>query len=232
MGKLEITNLERHVAPETTMFPQEADVIVRIIIELIKNDGGVDKGTFILDGQKNGREAKCLVRFNLKNGVSTHTFKRIHEKTSEQLAEESIDYAIAYPRPESRHVRLELMGDKKMKSGVWQDGEHKVLVLNTTAGRFLCSWFANYKDGVGREKSTQPLMTVSEAIAQMSKEDTILQESNDTIWFGRSQNQPELIELRQWVAELFERCTLSELRAWKKWHEPASKSGKLKLFFK
>lgn len=132
MGKL--INFECHTEPETTLFQQEIDVLVEVIGEVMRGfSEQPNKGTCIIDGQKYGEEARCLVRFNLPEGIYRRQFFRIYEKTSDRMAEEAINNALSYP-DNSRYTKTcDREDSQKMQSGIYQDGELKVLNLNTTA---------------------------------------------------------------------------------------------------
>ena len=229
MGKL--INLETCVGPYVVLFQQEEDVIVELVSEYLIVHGDPNEGTFILDGQKYGDDAKCLIRFNLRDGVFRQRFFRTYEKTSDTMAEEAIDHALLYPAEKSRYVGSS--GPRpvaEMASGIYQDGELKVLVLNATYGRFLCSFYVNWNDG-GHEQSTKVLLFVSEVLAQLCKKDTVLQESNRSVW-AEARKHARLYYLKERVAEEFATCRLPALKARKEWLELVNSSGELPLFFK
>jgi len=227
MGKLR--NFECRVEPDATLFKQEVDVIVEVIEEVMKGFvENTNRGTCIIDGQKYGEDADLLIRFNLSDGSYTSQFPYKNSMTSDEMAEEAINNALIYPNQSSRYAkRYSKTSDTKMESGVYEDEELKVFVLNATYGRFLISFYAKYNDNY---YNTAVATAISEALAWMSKEDPILQKSAGIVMSQTNLRRAKIID--SVVKELFKSCRLPALIAWKEWHEPANNSGELELFFK
>ncbi len=225
------TNLEFHSEPETTLFTQEIDVIQAVIDNILTSFAMYpDKGTFILDGQAKGQLAQCILRFDLAAGISRRNFFRTYERTSSEIAADSIDNALSWPK-DSRYNFTEdrALHFGWLPSGIYRDGELEVLVLNTTHGRFLASFCAEFDPQLSKgEETTSILIAIAIAIANMGKEDTTLQCSATYIKEQATAFERNAIWL---VDSLFGSCASSSLKAWKKWHEPANNSGKLTLFF-
>lgn len=230
-------NLECHNEPETTLFPQETDLLQELIRGTLERVApNATRGTFILDGQKFGEEAKCILRFNLPEG--NYRYQPLlcaREKTSDQMAEESIDEMLAIPGKSryingGRPVRHEISNDERnMTNGVYREDDLMVLVLNATHGRFLMSC---YLDGGDSTAAELVLYAVAQAIAAMGKEDITLQRSDRDI-FGICQRVSVSghMEIRQYIEDAFEVGEGLAMMAWKAWHEPANTKGELTLFF-
>jgi hypothetical protein len=214
-------DFECYTEPVTTLFRQEVDVIVALVIgalDLMKCR--VSHGTFILDGQKGNRGPQCLVRFDLSKGHIKHEiFKAGFFGRATNFASMA------------KNVINEAFGDfSKLKAScvcaVYGD---KVLVLNTTFGRFLCSFYADFPHD-DYDESTNILLVVAEAIACMGKEDKVLQKSASDIWFAETEKNGENNVAVKFVREAFKTCEIPELAAWKSWHDVANQ-GNLTLFF-
>lgn len=236
-------NLECHNEPETTMFPQETDLLQELIQGVLERTApGVTRGTFILDGQKFGEEAKCILRFNLSEGSFHRNFYRIYRKTSDQMAEESIDEMLAIPG-ESRYIRRSegekqagckmTNNERSMINGPYRDGELLVLVLNATHGRFLMT--CHLDEDVDNENDVTAaelvLYAVAQAIAAMGKEDVTLQRSDRFIREFGQESIRGYAAIRQYVEDAFVTGEGLAMMAWKAWHEPANAKGELTLFF-
>lgn len=217
------TNLETHVEPETTLFQQEVDIILAVIDQVLATfDEYPTQGTFILDGQKMGEDAKCILRFNLENG-----FCQPMEDTSDDIVIRAIDDILVWPKYLTYGYHGEPNYFGQLPSDIYKYGRRKALVLNTTFGRFVVSFYANFVSG-GHEESTALLLAVAESIAQMGKEDKILQKSNQNLQWLMTNLDQNAVAL---VRDLFHNCAHPTLKAWKEWHEPANSSGELTLFF-
>lgn len=223
MGKF--TNMQTFVEPETTLFQQEVDVILTVIDQTLAYlNLSPQQGTFILDGQKMGEDAKCILRFNWEAGASQ---PQTSERTSDQIAADSIDRILSWPE----YLTYGYQGEAKyfglLPSDIYRYGRMQVLVINTTYGRFLVSFFADFTENRWDE-STVVMMALAEAFAQLGKEDGVLQKSADRICRGAGKPESEVITL---IRNLFRECNLPALQTWKAWHEPANASGELVLFF-
>lgn len=238
---IEFKNLECNAEPETTMFQQEIDVLLAVIRETLDVIAPqAAKGTFILDGQKFGEDAKCILRFNLPGGTYYRNFFRIQERSSDMLAEDAIDELLALPRKSryvsdkpdlKRHITSkQATSGNPVSSGIYQDGELKVLVLNAVHGRFLVSCYLENHD----DEAEALLYAVAQAILQMGLEDKVLQSFGQQIVAAGecSERKEFFVEAFVTVTDLFHRCEApEELQAWKAWHEPANAAGQLTLFF-
>lgn len=97
--KHSFTNLQTF-PDQKTLFPEEVNALMAALHEIHCFCGGFpNRGTIILDGQRKGGEAQCIMRMNLKKGnyglaqVLGDAFSMI----SDVLAEKSIDAILAWP---------------------------------------------------------------------------------------------------------------------------------------
>lgn len=144
---MEVQNLECH--PETgALALEEINVVLKVVTRSLRDEWAADlAGTFILDGQMNGEEAQCVLRFNLPaGGYEVSPLYNLGKKkyfglsrTSDALAEESIDGVLEWPKnPRYRCLRA-YRTSEKIPSGIYEEGELVVMVLETMLGRFLVS---------------------------------------------------------------------------------------------
>lgn len=223
-----LINLKSYVEPETTLFQQAVDFILAIIDQVLDSfDTHPTQGTFILDGQAYGEKAKCILRFNLEDGVLQPL--EGFEDTSDDIAAGAINKVLAWPETPAYGYKAEPNFFGRLPSGVYKQGRNKVLVLNTTFGRFLMSYYANSGCSMeAHDEGSALLLAVAETIAQMGKEDKVLQRSAYTLGEQSTGVEKDAVIL---VKRLFLEDKFPPLLAWKKWHEPANTSGKLTLFF-
>lgn len=152
----------------------------------VKNAGG----TVILDGQIMGEEATCLMRFNLLNGYGFRQFQRKFGRTCSDLAAAAIDALLDWPETSYYWESERLVGmvdqavrPEDLPSGIYCDGDLKVLLLNAGAKRFF---FSIYIGGLDDQQddhaiSTAVMQAVARAIALLHPEDTKLQEAAEAV---------------------------------------------------
>lgn len=230
-------NLVQRHEPETTMFPQETEALLRVINTVLERFApSATKGTFILDGQKFGEDAQCILRLNLSDGPYQRRLFGIYGRTSDEMAAAAIDELLALPEKSRyysegslpRHMTHEdIKTAQDVSSGIYQDAELVVLVLNATHGRFLISCYIEDHDDVAEAL----LCAVAQAILRMGLEDKVLQSFGEQLADASKVNAAPCAEALNAVKELFDHCDAPELAAWKAWHEPANATGKLTLFF-
>jgi hypothetical protein len=228
MGKF--TNIEIHTEPETTLFPQEVNAILSVINQVLVSlsDHYPVRGTFILDGQKTGEEARCILRFDLEDGPAPYTIEATKDTSSDELAERAINSVLSWPEkwaPYPYTAEDEQSG--QFSSKVYRRSELRVLVLNTAYGRFLASCYIAFSEDT-QNKNIAVLNAVAEVLARMGKEDEGLQQSIHQL---RNYFTPVDKEISTLINRLFDECSIPELKAWRDWHEPANTSGDLTLFF-
>lgn len=231
------TNLQTF-PDQKTLFQEEIDVAVIALDEMQRFYGGFpNKGTIILDGQKKGMEAQCIMRMNLKNG--TYDVEQVMEgfpaRTSEILAEESIDAILTWPEKPAYGYAAQAVNFGEMETGIYVYGMKKVMVLNATLGRFLMSaQLAQKMAGDGeivelRDESIAIMKGMAVVLARMCPKDMVLQCSAEKLMQGATSVE---LALQKDLNRFFERGCALELQAWKKWHEAAMAKGEgLALFF-
>lgn len=224
------TNLETF-DEGTTLYQQEIDVILAVIDQVLASfEMHPTKGTFILDGQEMGEEAKCIIRFNLENGVCLPPEDLgIDDYTSDDITAIAINSVLSWPEVPAYGYKGEARYFGQLPSGIYKRGLRKVLVLNTTYGRFLISFFANCQCGIDEHDGGSALLrALAIAFASIDQKDKVLQQSVKGITQFIALGEKCAMDV---VRELFTKCELPALKAWKDWCESASSSGELKLFF-
>lgn len=225
MGALK--NLRCYTEPETTLFQQEIDVINEVVSAiLMMYSGNPSKGTFILGGHKHDEAYQDFIFYNLSDGPASLRRGRVMV-SSDEVARATISTVMDLPDHDT--ADRPPTGIHHTKSG------YPCLALPTTAGRFLCG-FTTFNRRLADYNYEEVFLTVSESIAQMCKEDPVLQESNEAVWQevasqADTNGQRFLLGMRKMIEWNFKECRLSSIKAWKDWHDDADSSGKLSLFF-
>jgi len=144
---LEWKNLECH--PEVGVLSQrKLDLLLKAIDKTLASEVSDDlAGTFIMDYQKKGELAQCLLRFNLLAGpYMMRTCCDIGEgecygkgRSSDTLAENSIDGILEWPKGQSYRGLSAYQTTEEIPTGVYDEGDLLALVLNTSHGRFCMS---------------------------------------------------------------------------------------------
>lgn len=173
-------------------------------------------GTLILSGQKRGQAAQVILTASLHNTTCA---------SSNFCAEQAIDYVLESHKP---HFA------EGADSGVFHVPISnreiaRVLVLNTTAGRFIASLYCDDIPQIATcDYEEVVLLAIATAIGCMGLEDAALQKALRNIEGGYHNKELALV---QGVEQMFRDCDNPVLQAWRKWHEPANQNGNLKLFF-
>lgn len=239
------SNIEAHCQSGDSLYYEEINVILAVIDEILET---VLKevpvhGTFILDGHNHQKECECLLRFNLRGGPTVgQILPYMSNEMSDTLAAASIDHALEYPDKSSAFSYIQpLPGTPQLKTGIHGDDQpdlpYCVMVLNTTFGRFLASFYADFANSAtpSYNPTTTVLVALATALSEMGKEDKVLQESVRTILnhytLSIGGSPISCREAVRVTRRLFETCEHPVLAAWKEWHEPANGAGELSLFF-
>ena len=222
------TNLKTFIK-ETTLYQQEVDVILAVIDQVLASfEQYPTKGTFILDGQEMGEDAKCIIRFNLEDGAYPLS-GGLEDCTSDDIATMAINDVLSWPEVPAYGYKGEARFFGQLPSGIYKRGRQKVLVLNTTYGRFLMSFFANCQCGIDEhDDGSALLLALAVAFASIDQKDKILRQSVENITTSISCNEESATDM---VLDLFAKCELPALIAWKDWCESANSSDELPLFF-
>lgn len=225
---------------EDMLYQEEIDAVVAVLGELLELFGEhrPNQGTIVLDGQAKGEGAFNILWTNLELGAYRRYFFRTQERTSDAMANETIDAILYWPEKPLYGYEADKLRFGELPTMVYADGANKALVLNTTLGRFVMSVylvhaeeskpgevarFIDYYDG-----SIAVMKALALTLAKMGKEDIVLQRSVRELMTGLMAPQQRI--LNEKVDELFAKCELPELAAWKKWHEAATSEG-LAVFF-
>ena len=203
------TNLSFELQPKTTLFEEEANVIVAIVKDIIEGSViSARSGTFLLYGIKNGEhEPERLISFDLSRRGPTKKFFWT-DKNSRELAEEVIE----------RVAGSDYAGEPYRGVITYYVDTPLFLELWSTCGRFACAFYADkgfYSD------MTYVYCAVAKALAMMRKGDEVLQESCEEIFLREIDEYTGILVLREYVERLFNECKLPEIAIWKKWHEAA-----------
>lgn len=234
--KHSFTNLQTF-PDQKTLFPEEVNALMAALHEMHCFCGGFpNRGTIILDGQRKGGEAQCIMRMNLEKGY--YSLTQTNSVTSETLAEGSIDAVLAWPEKSAYSYVAQAQNFGEMETGIYQNvarqTSKRVMVLNTTFGRFLMSaqLAQEMADGSVVELYDEDIWMmkgVAMMLARMGKEDLVLQKSVEKLMQGATEIE---LSLQHELDRFFERCCVSELQAWKAWHEAAMAKGEgLALYF-
>lgn len=222
---------------EKFLFSEEIDVVVAVMCELWRFHGGSpNRGTIILDGQPKGGDAQCIMRMNLKKGAYDveQVMEGFPSRTSDTVAEESIDAILEWPEKPAYGYQATAMNFGEMETGIYEYGRKKVLVLNTTLGRFLMSAQLAQERADGsiveqRDDSIRMMKGVAMMLAKMCPKDIVLQRSVEKLMQGATEIE---LALRKDLNRFFERGQAMELQTWQKWHEKAANSAEgLAVYF-
>lgn len=236
MSMERFTNVQKFPNKET-LFEEEITAIMRILDEALDMfDERPNKGTIILDGQRKGEPAQCIMKMNLANGAYRRKFFGLNDLQSDEMAAESINAILNWPTEAAYGIEAQNLQFGELPSGCYLDAYEKVLVLNTTFGRFIISAQLareDYKDG-GKiklvdyyDESVVVMKALAVALTKMGKEDKILRRSVKKIFVNATPGEKYV---REEVENLLHFCSLPELEAWKIWHEKATDDG-LMLYF-
>lgn len=212
---MKVKNLRLNLNKEG-LYKEEISVILAVL-EAVLSQGEIPMpktGTFLLLGQKYDEEAKRIISFEFENGPTRNFCGRGQSSTSE--VERVMKRAVKATHERGTSA-ISYLPDTEL-----------YLDLETTNGRFLAFFFANNGDFFDLTIVYCALMAT---IAQMGREDEVLQQSCDNTFWTEVEDAPGLSKLRWFIDDLFEKEKLPEIRTWKEWHEPANKSGELELFF-
>lgn len=227
----EWSNVSVH-ASKNTLYTQEIDAILAILAEVMRDcyGGSMPRtGSFILDGQRVGAQASCIIKFNLAGGESYYNIAG-REVNSLALAAQSIDELLSWPRRSEYYYLGDPLLFGKLPTDIYEYGKFIALVINTTYGRFLASLQTCRPDGGNDRRSIiRVLLSLVEVLRQLGQEDLVLQMQSRTL-LSRFQSF-DYKEVINHVQELFATCHLPALKTWHEWHELANASGELGLFF-
>ena len=222
---MSLSNLELHLEPETTLYKEEADVIIAIVFGIMKEIGVCAKhGTFLLYGVKNdSQEPQKIISFDLRRGPSAKFMRNEKRLNSRKMAEEVLERDA---RSEKSTFALQ---DTKAKGYITYYADSPLfLSLQATHGRFTCAFYAGDGD---YWDMTFVYCAVAQALAVMGKEDEVLQESCDDLFFSEVDEYTTIFIARNYVNSVFEEDVFPEIKAWRTWHDAAVAEDKLGMYF-
>ena len=219
------------------LYQEEIDILLGCINEMFASIGRfTNRGTIILYGQKKGGDARRIMLISLKNG--DYDVESVIEgfpgRTSDVLAKESVDAVLEWPRKSAYDYEAKTQCFGEMETGIYQHDGKRVLVLNTTCGRFIASAILAFERGDGvimesQEESVAVMKGMALVLARMRPKDLILQKA----MVGFEEKMTERFE--SGVKNEIERYFywhVSELVTWKWWHGLiAQEKGSVGLYF-
>lgn len=195
------------VNPSTTLRPEEIAVVEEIVHFMLSKFVHADCGKFALFGKKKQMDASCILRFNISGEDQTYE------------SEEFLTRANIFVAESLAMAEHDIMNKHLLKTRVYATLQNKALILNCTGGQFLCSCYANFR-GNGHIASSLVLLAVAKTLANLCKEDDVLQESWGLL---RAEYQSlSIYEYERIIDNLFEKAELPALKTWKKWSEDDS----------
>lgn len=207
---------------DAVLYDQEINVLLEISLLTLNCLPYVPtRGIMILDGQKRGEEAQLILRAPLRRSTGN---------CSSSYAEQTIDYVLESDDPCFRDWWHSGIFSAKIPDNLITN----VLVLNTTAGRFIATIFCeDIPMTLDFDYEEMVLLAIATAIGCMGVEDAVLQDSlrqmKDSYRNETDCKRP--LGIMQEIERLFKHIDNPVIRNWYNWHEPANQSGKLELFF-
>ena len=208
---MKIKNLEYCLEPKTTLFKEEADVIVAVVLDAIKKNHIEGKtGTFALFGNKKEKDPEQIISFDLEDGSSVASR---YLSNSNDYAKIALKKAGAYT---TSGCKIESPLD------AWGHSMEDVLELETTYGQFLAAFFSS-------ERDFYVYYAIAKALTCMGKEDIVMVENANNMLLSEAKTDTGIYYLIEHVENLFENAMLPEIKAWKEWHDKEKEN--LKQFF-
>lgn len=220
---MQMTNLELSLEPETTLFKEEVDAIIAVVMNTIDNEPyvrnrDIHDGSFLFYGMADdGEEPQKIIAFDFENGPT----ENLSPYSGGDYGNNSREIADA--------VLARELDDNKAKDDsviTWFCESPPFLSFRTTHGRFACACFG---DRLFYKPMIHIYCAVVQAVACMGLEDTVLQDSCDKVFSSEICTEYRAKNLRSRVKKLFRECKLPELARWKKWH--SAEDENLTLFF-
>ena len=215
---MKLTNQKFDVGSPMILYKAEANAIVAVVLDVIDNFGiSAESGTFMLWGVKNGEcMARRLISFDFDRGPTYNFY--YSGLYSHAVAEDTLVLDASREHDcMSRHSAISYYIDTPPFLRLWAE-----------YGRFTCAFYA----GSGHyDDMARVYCAVVQAFALMCEEDEVLQNSCDEIFYIEARKHPGIYDVRSYVKELFKKCELPELVAWKYWHKRRDHDRLKKLFF-
>lgn len=234
------TNVQDYQDEWRHLSQEETDVVIVVLDRIM--DEFIDRpnvGTINLCGQRRGRSCRDILTMNLSDGPYQRLVSQNMRKTSDDWADESINKIVSWPGLDDYNYKPEALQFGELPTGVYQTGLLRVLVVNTTFGRFIMSFYlAAEKPSEEDERkiefteyfdeSIMAMKTLAKVLAEMHPEDGRLRQSA----FDLTLKAPEK-ERVMWtdIKRVLDEFNLPELVAWREWRKEMMEEKRIKMFF-
>lgn len=235
---IEFQNLEINTGSSAGLKQAELNALLAVQNEYLNEyygEGSAKKGTCILDCKPSLKKAECIMHYNLAGGPYTRLFFNTYIRTSDEMAADSIDEMLSSNDPKSRFYPKNIRITEAFNTGIYQDGELLVMVLDTYVGTLLFApnisldgEVPNYGASLGLIYATAEALTIIAREDRALNEEAILllQESARTDYAG------EALTATSAVRRYFGHDTkISEIRMWREWRNRAGYHKKARVFF-
>ena len=169
-------------------------------------------GSFLLVGQKDGEdEVEMIMGFDFEGGME-----------EERYTGKSSDWVVHH----MAEAMATIEADEKGVIVCYDESglDEEVMLLETSLGRFICAACI----GEFPYCEVEIYLAVAKALAEMRKNDEVLQEAYAELLHEEACCSPGLHLLDSYVSSLFgERRRTSNLKTWKEWYM----ANELKLYF-
>lgn len=197
--------------------------------------GGSRYGTCILDGQPYQAEVQCICRYNLPDGRYCRQFFGLHDRSSDRMAEDSIDEILRYTDHQSRFYRRAKRASGLLETGIYRDGELIVMVLNADNGTFYFAPNLSI-DGTASAYDLDYglIYATAEALAIIGREDRVLQASVAKLLQSSANIEdadlavPATVAVRRYFGH---DTKVAEIRTWREWRNRSGYHKKARVFF-
>lgn len=192
-------------------------------------------GSCILDCQPLMKKTECIARYNLCGGSYNRRFFRSYIRSSDEMAANSIDELLDCANPKSRFYQQFERITEALNTGIYQDGELLVMVLDAYGGSFLFAPNVSLNGEMpSYEVSIGLMYATAEALAIIGREDyqlnksviALIQESAYTDYAG------EAVTAVNVARRCFGHDTkVAEIRTWREWRNRSGYHKKARVFF-
>lgn len=215
---MDFKNYHANYEPETTLYKEETEVIVAAIKNALRyiDRSGIE-GSFVLLGQEDGQSKmrKHIIEFDFDYGLAKNYYRN-----------KSSRWAVNYVA--DRVFKMSFDYDQSVIHCLDDELDEEFLSLDTTNGRFICV------AAIGEFPycEVEVYLAVAKALAMMHQDDPVLQTSYRRLLLEEAGIDPDLYDLDEYLAEMFDdkcRHQPDEVAAWKKWADETSED--LRLYF-
>lgn len=201
---MELKNYHANYRPETTLYREEVDVIVTVIESVLRRSQRQQTtGSFVLAEQQHGDDmVREILKFDFDDGAAEN---RYQEESSNWVAGHVVEVTSAMGFEEDGViVRFPEPGF-----------DEEVLSLKTATGRFVCAVCI----GEYPYCEVEIYLAVAKAIAEMDKEDVVLQSAYKELLREEALCLPDLYSIDSYVTNLFKWRKEPKLKTWRDWRK-------------